>query len=403
MDPSVETKVRDILEQVKLRRFEAVKEFTEKFDQVKIDEPAVSKDEIEEAFSTITKEEIDVIKKSIKSVERFCLEEKKLIKDIKLIDKSSSTILRWLPLRKAGIYAPSGRAPLPSSVIMSAVPAKIAGVKDFVLCSPPQKDGKINKYILAAARLSGIDKIYKIGGAQAIGAMAYLFDADIISGPGNLYVSVAKQLVQSKGICKIDVLAGPSEVLVIADETANPSIIASDMLAQAEHGPTSAAICLTNNKEFAKNLDNELNRQIDGLDEITKKSIQNYGTIVITKDIEESIKLANEFAAEHVEIFTRDAEKVAEKIINAGAVFIKTGEVFGDYGFDSSNHILPTGRASRFEGGVSVQTFMKKQYVKTAKIEKQKEWAKDCAIFARMERLEAHARSAQARKGGTNE
>lgn len=395
----IENKTKEIIENVQINGLNAVKQYTFQFDNLQIENFEVSKQEINAAVDGLTLNEKEVILESIKSVTNFCLVEKQQLKDVQLVNEDSSTILRSLPLQRIGIYAPAGKSPLPSSVIMAAIPAKIAGVKELILCSPPQKDGKINKYILAAAALCNVDKIYKVGGAQAIAKLAYLDKVDLIAGPGNIYVSIAKRLVQAQGTCAIDIQAGPSEVLIIADESANEKLIAADMLAQAEHGETSAAICITTSQTLAEKLTLEIQNQLCELkDETAKKSIVRYGAIIIAKDVNEVIQLANEFSSEHVEVFALNAQEIASKIVNAGAVFVNTAEVFGDYGFDSSNHILPTGKSARFSSGVSVQTFLKRQYVKTATLKAQKKWAQNCANFARIEKLEAHAKSAEARK-----
>ncbi len=395
----IEDKVKEIIENVQINGLNAVKQYTLQFDKVQIENFEVSKQEINAALAELTLNEKEVILKSIKSVTSFCLVEKQQLKDVKLVSEESSTTLRMLPLQRIGIYAPAGKSPLPSSVIMAAIPAKIAGVKELILCSPPQKDGQINKYILATASLCNVDNVYKIGGAQAIAALAYIYNVDLIAGPGNIYVTTAKNLVQSQGKCTIDMQAGPSEVLIIADNSADEKLIAADMLAQAEHGVTSASICITTNEALASKVANQVQKQLMQLnDETTTKSIEKYGAIIIAKDMREAIQLANEFSSEHVEIFAENAQKIANQIVNAGAIFINTAEVFGDYGLDSSNHILPTGKSARFSSGVSVQTFMKRQYLKTASRKAQQKWAQNCANFARMEKLEAHAKSAEARK-----
>ncbi len=399
-------KVKQILENIKTRGFEAVKEYTKRFDGIERESFEVPKKEMQTALNGLTVEERKCIERSIASVRAICLEEKKNIKNTELNMQDSKTLLRYLPLAKVGIYVPAGKAPLPTSVIMASIPAQVAGVKELILCSPPQKDGQVNKYILATAALCGVTKVYAIGGAQAIGALAYCFNVDLIAGPGNVYVSAAKQIVQSQGACTIDMLAGPSEVLVVLESVGNPKLdaencrlAASDMLAQAEHGPTSAAVCITTSKELGQKVREEVEKQLNALkDQTPRESIRLYGTAIVTKSMQEAISLANEFAAEHVEIFAKDAKKYAMQITNAGAIFVNTAEVFGDYGFDSSNHILPTGRSARFASGVSIQTFMKRQYVKIANAAAQAKWAEDCARFARMEQLEAHAKSAECRQ-----
>lgn len=405
IDEIAKERVKEILQKVKERKLEAILECTEKFDGIKLDKGGikVSEDEIKNAYNKLTKKQLTAIRESIKRVKIFHLKQKKAIQNITLKSKEGTTTLRWLPLEQAGIYAPAGKAPLPSSVLMAAIPAKIAGVKELVLCSPPQKDGNVDASILVVANECGINNIYKIGGAQAIGAMAYgceLFDSvDIIAGPGNVYTSYAKQLVASLGAVKIDTIAGPSEVLVLADETGSPSMIASDMLAQAEHGSNSSAICITTSEKIANQVAAELKLQVNALKDNSeiKASLANFGAVVLCETLEQAIDFVNIFAPEHAEIYTKNADAIAAKIINAGAVFIGTGEVFGDYGMSDSNHILPTGRAARFASGVSVYTFLKYQLVEKMNPAEQKNLAPLAAEFARLERLEAHARSAEQR------
>ncbi|MFH1470748.1 MAG: histidinol dehydrogenase [Candidatus Micrarchaeota archaeon] len=398
--------VESILEEVKTRKLMAVLKFTEKFDGVKIGASnlKVKETEIRGAYPKLTAAQLDAIKESIRKLSLFCSKQKESIKDVVLEAKGEKITLKWLPVSRVGVYAPAGRAPLPSSVIMSAVPAKTAGVKELVLCSPPRKDGSIDPAILVAANECRIKEIYKIGGAQAIGAMAYgcesLSPVDMICGPGNVYVTRAKQSVSAEGAVKIDTTAGPSEVLILADETANPKIVASDMLAQAEHGLTSAAICVAFSENFANQLAIELSSQLNSFEqkEPMLSSLRLFGAILVAKSLGEATQFANEFAPEHLEIFMKNPEEIAEKITNAGAVFIRTGEVFGDYGLSGGNHILPTGRAARFASPVSVFSFMKQQQVEFMSKEAQADCSGSAAEFARLESLEAHARSAETRR-----
>ncbi len=403
----IKQRVREIINNVRELGIDAILEYTEKFDGVKIskDELKVSDAEIKNAYAKISKDALAAIRESIKRVKEFHLKQKTSINDITLKSKEGETTLRWIPISRVGIYAPAGKAPLPSSVLMAAVPAKIAGCNEILLCSPPQKDGNVDASILVVANECGIKDIYKIGGAQAIAAMAYgceLFDkVDIISGPGNVYTAYAKQLVSCEGLVKIDTLAGPSEVVVIADETADAKIIASDMLAQAEHGINSSSICITTSEKLAKEVKAEVERQVSLLpdNETAASAIQNFGAILVANNLTDAIDFVNAYAPEHVEIFTKNANAIAKKITNAGAVFIATGEVFGDYGMSGSNHILPTGSAAKFASGVSVYTFIKYQLVEQMTKIAQAQLAKTTATFARMEKLGAHASSAEQRSG----
>lgn len=399
----VKVRVAAIVQDVKQRKLAAILEYTEKFDGVKLtpEEVKVSESEMTEAYAQLSSAQLAAIRESIKRVTAFHSKQKQAIKDIELKSKEGKTTLRWVPITKAGIYAPAGKAPLPSSVLMAAIPAKIAGVREFILCSPPQKNGKIDPSILVVANECGIKEIYKIGGAQAIAAMAYgceLFDgADVIAGPGNVYTAYAKQLVASEGIVKIDTIAGPTEVVVIADETANAGVIASDMLAQAEHGINSSSICIATSESLAQKVARAVAEQLQSLPNngAVAASIQNFGAVLVAKSIDQSIDFVNRFAPEHVEIFTKNSNAIAKKIVSVGAIFVGTGEVFGDYGMTGSNHILPTGCAARFVGGVSVFTFLKYQMVEQMDRRTQARLASATATFARLEKLEAHARSAE--------
>ena len=406
----IKASVREIVTNIKERKLDAILEYTEKFDCVKLTKESlkVTSEEIEKAYSKITKQQLASIRESIKRVKAFHLKQKRALKDVILKSKEGETRLRWLALERVGIYVPAGKAPLPSSVLMAAIPAKIAGAKEIILCSPPQKNGNIDPSILVAANECGIKEIYKIGGAQAIGALAYgcelFYKVGIIVGPGNVYTAYAKQLVASEGLVKIDTLAGPSEVIVIADDTGNPSFIASDMLAQAEHGTNSSSICITISKKIAKEVKSQLEQQLAALpnEESVASAISDFGAILIAKNVGEAINFVNKYAPEHVEIFARNSNPIANRITNAGAVFIDTGEVFGDYGATGSNHILPTGSAARFSSGVSVYTFMKYQFVEQMTKKAQRKQAKTVATFARLEKLEVHARSSELRSLAPN-
>ena len=298
---------------------------------------------------------------------------------------------------------PAGRAPLFSSLFMAAVPAAVAGVEELVVCTPPQKDGNANRFVLAAAAMCGIPNVYKIGGAQAIAAMAYgiggmMPPVDVICGPGNAYVSAAKQIVAGNGT-RIDVPAGPSEVLVIADGSVNQAYAAADMLAQAEHGADSVALCICDSKDAARKVSTELSAQLGKLPEenAARASIPKWGMVLVAKSLEDAVGAANALAPEHLELLVKDAARLLPLVKNAGAVFVGTGEAFCDYGMSGGNHILPTNSAARAWGGVSVQTFGKWMYTETLEETAQGRLAKATALLARMEGLEAHARASEKR------
>jgi histidinol dehydrogenase len=288
---------------------------------------------------------------------------------------------------------------------MAAAPAKAAGVAELAVFSPPQPNGKIDSAILAAAKICGIEKVYKAGGAQAIAAMAFglkgVFEpVDVICGPGNSFVSAAKQIVSSKSSVRIDVPAGPSEVLVIADKTAEAPCVAADMLAQAEHGPDSAAICICTDPAKSKEIAGQLALQLAALPEgsAARISIPRWGRIFIAKSLPQALAASESIAPEHLELMVAEPQSLAGKVKNAGAVFIRTGEVFCDYGMSGGNHILPTNRAARSWGGVSVQTFGKWVYIDELDAAAQARLSKATALLARQEGLEAHARAAEIRK-----
>lgn len=305
-------------------------------------------------------------------------------------------------LNRVGVYVPGGKAVYPSSVLMNIVPAKVAGVDRIVMTTPPGKDGKVNPSTLVAANEAGADEIYKVGGAQAIGALAYGTESipkvDKIVGPGNIYVALAKKAVY--GHVSIDSIAGPSEILVLADETANPRYVAADLLSQAEHDELASAILVTTSEELAKKVSSEIDEFLKTLSrkEIIQKSLDNYGHILIAENLEEAIEAANEIASEHLEIVTRDPFQVMTKIRNAGAIFIGeySSEPLGDY-FAGPNHILPTNGTAKFFSPLSVDDFVKKSSIVYYSREALEEVHEDIIRFAKAEQLTAHANSIQVR------
>jgi len=390
---------------VRQRGFDAVAEYSRKFDGFGLtrSNTAVTPQEFREARALVSIAERRAIIEMKRRIEGFAKFQRAAIKDIMRKTREGTTALVFKPVERIGVYVPGGRAPLFSSLVMAAVPARCAGVKDIVVCTPPQKDGKVNPFVLVAAEACGVNKVFKIGGAQAIGAMAYGLDrvmapVDLICGPGNAFVSAAKQQAAAGGT-RIDVPAGPSEALVIADGSVSPAFVAADMLAQAEHGPDSAAICICTSAKAAAMVAAELERQLAALPpgSPARQSIPKWGRIFVAKSVEEAVEAANEFAPEHLELLVKGAGRLVPLVRNVGAVFVGTAEAFCDYGMSGGNHILPTGAAARAWSGVSVQTFGKLVYVDELTGAAQRKLAAVSARLARMEGLEAHARAAEAR------
>ncbi len=362
---SLSLAVRKIIMDVRENGDEALLRYTEKFDNVHLTKSRlrVTKKEIKEAYKKLERSQINALKKATINITRF---HKTQIKDLWSLETAKGVTIGQAtrPLSSVGVYAPGGKASYPSSVLMCAIPAKVAGVKKIVVCSPPGESGNINPALLVAADISGVTELYRVGGAQAIAAMAYGTETvpkvDKIVGPGNIFVTAAK-LEVSKDVA-IDIPAGPSEILVIADENANASFIASDLLAQAEHDPQAWAILLTTSKDLALAVKEEVYKQMESLSrtETVKASIQTSGLIVVFKNIEEAVDYANIVAPEHLQIQTKTPRKVFNKIQNAGAVFLGdySPVAFGDYS-SGLNHVLPTGGYAKFCSGLSTRDFVK--------------------------------------------
>ncbi len=361
---SLFSSVREILEGVQSEGDEALRRFTEKFDGVYIENLLVSEAEIEDAASTLSPELKDAIRQAAANIELF----HKAQQTEPLVVETMPGIRCWrksIAIQKVGLYIPGGTAPLFSSVLMLGIPAKIAGCEEIVLCTPPDKTGNIHSAILYTARVVGITKIIKAGGAQAIAAMAYGTDTvpvvDKIFGPGNQFVTAAKQLISLSGTA-IDMPAGPSEVAVIADETARPAFVAADLLSQAEHGRDSQVILFTNSEKLLDNIQEEIDRQLELLPrkEMAAASLAN-SRIILTRSIEEAMDMSNAYAPEHLILATENAEKLAERVINAGSVFVGhfTPESAGDYA-SGTNHTLPTNGTAKAYSGVSLDSYMKK-------------------------------------------
>lgn len=395
--------VAAILADVREKRDAALFEYTQKFDGATINAEniVVTKEEIDEAYAAVEPELVEVIRKALVNIRDYHAKQKQY----SWFDSTpSGTILgqKVTPLNRVGVYVPGGKAAYPSSVLMNVVPAKVAGVSEIIMTTPPGKDGKINPGTLVAANEAGVDIIYKVGGAQAIGAMAYgtesIRKVDKIVGPGNIYVALAKKAVY--GHVSIDSIAGPSEILVIADETAKPRYVAADLLSQAEHDEMASAILITTSEELAKQVSEEVERFVVQLSrkEILQKSLDNYGYILIAKDLEEAVETANEIASEHLEIVTKDPFMVMTKIRNAGAIFLGeySSEPLGDY-FAGPNHVLPTNGTAKFFSPLSVDDFIKKSSIISYSREALEPIHEDIIKFANAERLTAHANSIKVR------
>lgn len=394
--------VDKIIETVKKNKDKAVKKYTLEFDKVIIDNLEVTKEEINDAFKTIDKELLETIKKSKENIEEY--HRKQLSKGFKFKPDGKDIILGQLinPIEKVGIYVPGGKASYPSTVLMNAIPAYIAGVNEIIMITPPQSDGKIKDSILVSASLAGVNRIFKVGGAQGIAALAYgtetIPKVNKITGPGNIYVAAAKRRVS--GFVGIDMIAGPSEILIIADQYANPSYIAADMISQAEHDEMAASILITESVILAEKVANELEFQMNKLErkEIIEKSLSNHGAIIISHNIKECIDLANEVAPEHLELLTANCFELYKNIKNAGAIFLGeySPEPVGDY-FAGPNHTLPTNATAKFSSALSVDDFIKKTSLIYYSKKSFMENSEDIIRFAENEGLTGHANSIKIR------
>ena len=398
-----EERVSAILQEVKIKKDEAIFAFTKKFDGAEIgtDNFKVSDEEIEEAYRQVDPELLRIIRKAKKNIEVY--HEKQ--RQYSWFDsKPDGTMLgqKVTALQRVGVYVPGGKAVYPSSVLMNIIPAKVAGVDEIVMVTPPGKDGKVNPNTLVAAKEAGADVVYKVGGAQAIAALAYgtesIKKVDKIVGPGNIYVALAKKAVY--GHVSIDSIAGPSEILVIADETANPRYVAADLLSQAEHDELASAILVTTSKELAEKVSEQVEVFVEELSrtEIMRKSLDNYGYILLADTMEEVIDIANEIASEHLEIMTKNPYDVMMKVRNAGAIFVGeySSEPLGDY-FAGPNHVLPTNGTAKFFSPLGVDDFIKKSSIIAYSREALEALHCDIEQFAEAEKLTAHANSIKVR------
>lgn len=398
-----ESRVLEILEHVKNEKDQAVFDYTKQFDGADItaDTITVTKEEIAQAYDLVDESLVEIIRKAKENIRIY--HEKQ--KQYSWFDsKPDGTMLgqKVTALQRVGVYVPGGKAVYPSSVLMNVIPAKVAGVEEIVMVTPPGKDGKINPNTLVAANEAGVDVVYKVGGAQAIAALAYGTDSipkvDKIVGPGNIYVALAKKAVY--GHVSIDSIAGPSEILVIADETANPRYVAADLLSQAEHDELASAILVTTSETLAKEVSKQVEVFVEELSrtEIMKKSLENYGYILVADTMEEVIDIANEIASEHLEIMTANPYDVMMRVRNAGAIFIGeySSEPLGDY-FAGPNHVLPTNGTAKFFSPLGVDDFIKKSSIIAYSKEALEAIHRDIEQFAEAEKLTAHANSIKVR------
>ncbi|ADP33991.1 histidinol dehydrogenase [Bacillus atrophaeus] len=393
--------VRSIIEDVRRHGNQAVKAYTEKFDGISLDDTRVTEEEIKQAYSLLDDRLLQVIRQAIRNIQEY---HERQLQSSWFYHRKDGTMLgqKITALDSAGVYVPGGTAAYPSSVLMNVIPALTAGVERIVLVTPPGKDGQLSPGVLAAASELGIKEIYKMGGAQAIAALAYgtetIESVDKITGPGNIYVALAKREVF--GDVDIDMIAGPSEIVVLADDTAVPKEIAADLLSQAEHDKLSSSVLVTDSAALAQAVQSEVNEQLDTLPRkaIAEASIREYGHIYVAESMDEAVEAVNALAPEHLEIITKSPEALIGGIKHAGAIFLGrySPEPVGDY-FAGPNHVLPTNGTARFSSPLNVTDFQKKSSIISYSQKAFEEQAESVAAFARLEGLEAHARSIEAR------
>lgn len=397
-----EGRVNAIIEEVRAKKDEAIFAYTKQFDGADINASniKVTEEEIKEAYEKVDETLLTVIRKALVNIRKY--HEKQIQNSWFTTENGIILGQKVTALEKAGVYVPGGKAVYPSSVLMNVLPAKVAGVDKIIMCTPPGKDGKVYPSTLVAAKEAGVDEIYKVGGAQAIAAMAFGTESipkvDKIVGPGNIYVALAKKAVF--GYVSIDSIAGPSEILVLADETANPKYVAADLLSQAEHDEMASAILITTSQELAEKVSEEVDKLTAELSRkaIIEKSLEQYGYILVAENMDEAIETVNEIASEHMEIVTKDPFHIMTKIRNAGAIFVGeySSEPLGDY-FAGPNHVLPTNGTAKFFSALSVDDFIKKSSIISYSREALEPVYKDIASFAECEQLTAHAKSIKVR------
>ena len=396
--------VKEIIENVKAKGDEALTFYTDKFDHVYVEEFRVPEEEFDEALEAVGPEFVGILQRAADRIERFHKTQKR---QSQIIGEENGTMLGTLiiPLSKVGVYVPGGKALYPSTVLMNVMPAKVAGVDEIIMITPPQRDGRVDPRVLAAAKVCGVKSVYKVGGAQAIAALAYGTEqiprVDKIVGPGNIFVATAKKLVY--GQVSVDSIAGPSEILILADETADPVHMAADMLSQAEHDEMAGSILITDSEKLAQDVAVALDEQTASAPRraVIEASLANRGMILLVKDLQEGVEMANAYAPEHMEIVTKDPFNYVPLIKNAGAIFVgpNSPEPLGDY-MAGPNHVLPTGGSARFFSPLNVDDFTKKSsllYISEAGL---KELGEDVITFAEEEKLFAHANAVRLRLKG---
>ncbi|MGG3467961.1 histidinol dehydrogenase [Neobacillus pocheonensis] len=398
--------VKEVISDIRTRGDEALREYTERFDRVLLDSFEVTEKELNDAYQLVDQNFISIVQEAAENIRSF---HEKQLRPSWMTTEENGTILgqKITPLDSVGVYVPGGTAAYPSSVLMNVIPAKVAGVKRIVMVSPPGREGKIPAAVLVAAKEAGVEEIYKVGGAQAIAALAYgtesIGSVDKITGPGNIFVALAKREVY--GDVDIDMIAGPSEIAILADETARADEVAADLLSQAEHDPRACSVLVTPSLALAEKVAQEVEKQLALLPrkEIAAQSIYDYGAIYITNSIDEAVETVNQLAPEHLEIITENAMELLGKIRHAGAIFIGrySSEPVGDY-FAGPNHVLPTNGTARFSSPLNVDDFQKKSSVIIYSEKALKENGAKIAEFARMEGLEAHARAVEIRLENDN-
>ena len=404
-----EGRVNAIIQEVRRNRDAAIFSYTKQFDgaDINADNILVTEEEIEEAYQLVDPKLLAVIRKALVNIRDYHAKQRQF----SWFDSEESGIIlgqKVTPLANVGVYVPGGKAVYPSSVLMNVIPAKVAGVKNIVMTTPPGRDGKVYPSTLVAAKEAGVDKIYKVGGAQAIAALAFGTESipkvDKIVGPGNIYVALAKKAVF--GYVSIDSIAGPSEIMVLADETANPRFVAADLLSQAEHDEMASAILVTTSRKLAEQVSVEVDKFVEKLSrkDIITKSLENYGYILVANSMEDAIDTVNEIASEHLELVTKNPFETMTKIRNAGAIFIGeySSEPLGDY-FAGPNHVLPTNGTAKFFSALSVDDFIKKSSIISYSREALETVYQDIAQFAECEKLTAHANSVRVRFEGEQE
>ena len=403
----VEGVVAEIIANVRANGDKALYEYFKKFDKAELSSLLLSREEIDEAVRLVEPEFLEILKKAAKNIYNF---HSKQVRNSFIINNENGIVTgqKVIPIDRAGLYVPGGTAAYPSTVLMDSIPAKIAGCREVIMVTPPKSDGKVNPAILAAAHVAGVDKIFKIGGAQAIAALAYGTESipkvDKIVGPGNAFVAEAKK--QVFGVVSIDMIAGPSEILVVADSTCNPKYVAADLLSQAEHDKMASAVLVTDSKELAEKVSEEIEKQLPLLEreEIARASIDEHGKIIVADNLTAAIDIANEIAPEHLELCVDNPFDYLDSVRHAGSVFMGKNcpEALGDY-FAGPNHTLPTSGTAKFSSPLSVDDFVKKtQYTYYTK-DALARVAKDVEFFAKKEGLTAHAKSAVIRTENENE